>query len=282
MIVYSKDNIDFSAAKPVVSAGQKFVIPVAAFDDADPLVYPSGTEKAGQPIADWQGNPVGAKGLVFFNQTDKCYQAAPSDGRSVIIINEVTAEQALDLQEFVHRLGEPGDSLSKSSLERIVAHAQKDLGLVDIYNSTDAFIRSKMMPVRAASAGEEARPWGWLKRDDRDVCRAVFVEGPGCFEGPGATPQQIPPHGAFIVRQEMKGNPNYRMVDADVMLRTYLNVDGSPLDLRSFAEARERPPTAPSSQPKGRGESSWRHALRMIARLFGKSKEQPCAQASSP
>ena len=106
MIAYSKHNVDFSAAKPVVSAAQKFVIPVAAFDDADPLVYPGGTEKAGQPITDWQGNPVGAKGLVFFNQTDQCYQAAPSDGRSVIIINEVTAEQALDLREFVRGLGE--------------------------------------------------------------------------------------------------------------------------------------------------------------------------------
>jgi hypothetical protein len=270
LIAYSKHNVDFSAAKPVVSAAQKFVIPVAAFDDADPLVYPGGTEKAGQPITDWQGNPVGAKGLVFFNQTDQCYQAAPSDGRSVIIINEVTAEQALDLREFVRGLGEPGDNLSKSSLERVVAHVQEDLGLVDIYNSTDAFIHSKMTPVRAASTGNGARPCGWFKRDDRDVCRAVFVEGPGCFEGPGATPQQIPPHGAFIVRQDVKGNPNYRMVDADVMLRTYLNVDGSPLELRNFTEAGEPPPTAPSAQPKPSGEPSWRLALRMIARLFGK------------
>jgi hypothetical protein len=155
VIVYSKDNIDFSAAKPVISAAQKFIIPVAAFDDADPLVYPAGTEKAGEPITDWQGNVVGAKGIVFFNEIDKCYQAARSDGQSVIIINEVTAEQARNLQEFIRELGEPGDSLSKSSLELVVSHAQKDLGLIDIYNSTDEFVRSKMTPVarRAPTMG---------------------------------------------------------------------------------------------------------------------------------
>jgi hypothetical protein len=235
MTVISKDDIDFSLARPVISAAQKFVIPVAPFDDADPLVYPDGTEKAGEPITDWQGNSVGAKGIVFFNGVDKCYQAAPSDGRSVIIINEVTAEQARDLREFVRGLGEPADRLAKSSLERVVAHAQKDLGLFDIYNSTDEFIRSKMTPV--LDADDAARPVGWMKRDDRDICQAVFVKGPGRFQGPGATPQQIPPRGAFIVRQDHGGKQDYRMVDADVMFRTYLNVDGRPLDLRDFADA---------------------------------------------
>jgi hypothetical protein len=219
----------------VISAAQKFVLPVAAFADADPLVYPGGTEKAGQSITDWQGKPVGAKGIVFFNATDKCYQAAPSDGRSVIIINEVTADQARDLREFLRTLAQPVEQLSKASLERVIAHAQKDLGLVDIYNSTDEFIRARMTPVDAADAEPRARPWGWLKRDDRDICQAVFVQGPGRIEGPGATPQQIPPRGAFVVRQEVGGHPNDRMVDAEVMLRTYLNADGTPLTLAQFS-----------------------------------------------
>lgn len=237
VMVYSKDDIDFSAARPVISAAQKFIIPVAAFDDADPLVYPGGTERAGQPITDWQGNPVGGKGIVFFNATDKCYQAAPSDGRSVIIINEVTAEKARNLRDFLRQLGQPVEQLSKASLERVIAHAQEDLGLVDIYNSTDGFVRAKMTPVEAG-AQYGARPWGWLKRDDRDICQAVFVKGPGRIEGPGATPQEIPPRGAFVVRQDVGGQPNDRMVDAEVMLRTYLNADGSRLDLRNFSAAR--------------------------------------------
>jgi hypothetical protein len=119
--------IDFSEARPVISAAQKFVIPVAAFDDADPLVYPGGTEKAGEPISDWRGNVVGTKRIIFFSEIDKCYQAAPSDGQSVIIIDEVTAEQARNLREFIRELGKPGHNLSKSSLELVISRAQKDL-----------------------------------------------------------------------------------------------------------------------------------------------------------
>jgi hypothetical protein len=237
-MVQTQDGIDFSKARPVISAAQKFILPVAVFDDADPLVHPAGTEKAGQPITDWQGRPVGASGIVFFNATDKCYQAAPSDGRSVIIINEVTAEKARDLREFLRRLGQPVDQLSKTALERVMVHAQKDLGLIDIYNSTDAFVRAKMTPVDEASAEAGARPWGWRKRDDRDICQAIFVKGPGRFEGPGATPQQIPPDGAFVVRQDVGGRPSDRMVDAEVMLRTYLNADGTPLELAQFCDSR--------------------------------------------
>jgi hypothetical protein len=233
---YTQDDIDFSRARRVISAAQKFVVPVAAFGDADALVYPRGTEKAGEPITDWQGRPVGEKGIVFYNAVDKCYQAAPADGKSVIIINEVGAAQARDLQNFIGTLAEGSGDLAKASLERVIAHAQKDLGLVDIYNSTDAFVRAKMTPVSNGDAGAGGRPRGWHKREDRDICDAIYVRGPGSFQGPAATPQQIPAHGAFVLRQMEDGKPGYRMVDADVMLRTYLNLDGSRIALTDFAD----------------------------------------------
>ncbi len=235
MTLLSKDDVDFSGARPVISAAQKFVVPVAAFADADPLVYPHGTDKAGQPISDWQGRPIGEKGIIFYNEIDRCWQAAPSDGRSVVIINEVTADKALALEEFARDLAEPIDKLSKSSLERLLAYARNDLGLVDMYNSGDDFIRSKMTPVHDGGADHGARPWGLMKRDDRDICQAVFVTGPARFQGPAVTPQEIPADGAFIVRQDT----NYRMVDRAAMLRTYMNADGSPLDLRDFSHARQ-------------------------------------------
>jgi hypothetical protein len=228
-MLLTRDDINFAQARPVISAAQKFIVPVTAFD-AGPLVYPPGSDKAGQPITDWQGKPIGEKGIIFFNEIDQCYQAASADGRSVIIINGVTPEQAQAVEEFISSLGEPIDKLSKFSLELLLVHLRDRLGLVDIYNSTDDFIRSKMIPVNRADRLDQVRPSGWMRRDDRDICHAVFVRGPARFAGPAATPQEIPDHGAFIVRQDT----TYRMVDAVTMLRTYMNLDASPLDLRDF------------------------------------------------
>jgi hypothetical protein len=233
MVVLKGEDVDFSEAKPVVSRACKFIIPIAALAEADPLVYPSGTEKSGQPITNWEGQPVGKTGIVFFNAVDKCYQAAPADGRSVIIINDVTTEQASALEEFARGLDEPVDNLSKASLERLLAHARIALGLCDMYNSDDDYIRSKMTPVHAAGAA--ARPSGYMKRDDRYICHTVFVAGPARFQGPTATPQEIPAHGAFIVRQKFGGRASFHMADRDVMLRTYLNADGSALKLSDFS-----------------------------------------------
>ena len=226
--------IDFSTAQPVISRAQKFIVPVAAFADGDPLVYPAGTDRAGQPISDWQGKPVGTHGLVFFNAVDQCYQAAPADGRSVIIINEVTSAQADALEAFVADLGEPLSALSKGALERLLAHARDRLGLVDIYNSDDAFVRAKLTPVHVAATSGAGRPRGLMKRDDRDICYAVFLLGPARFKGPAATPQRIPLRGAFIVRQEIGGEASYRMVEKCAMLRTYLHADGRALALGDF------------------------------------------------
>jgi hypothetical protein len=227
--ILSGDEIKFSKAKPVISAAQKFVIPVAVLDDADSLVYPVGTKNAGQRITDWEGKPIGEKGIIFFNEVDKCYQAVPADGRSVIIINEVTGGHVFSLEEFIRSLPDPIHDLSKHSLTSLLLHVAT-LGLVDLYNSTDDFVLSKMIPVRPVHHNLGARPSGWMRRNDRDICFVVFVEGPARFQGPAATPQEIPAQGAFIVRQ----GECYRMVDADVMLRTYMNPDCSPLVLKAF------------------------------------------------
>src|SRR5262249_40897622 len=183
---------------PGRTAAERLGIGGGAWAEAVPLLYPAGAENAGQPITDWGGQPVGDKGIIFFNEIDRCYQAAPADGRSVIIINEVAAGQVQALQEFIARLEEPIEHLCKRSLESVLAYAGRELGLVDLYNSTDDFTRAKMIPMDAAR-GTTARPSGWMRRDDRDICHAVFVKGPARFHGPAATPQQIPACGAFVV-----------------------------------------------------------------------------------
>jgi hypothetical protein len=226
----SPEDIDFSRAKPVISAAQKYVIVVPLLDDADALVYPPASAQAGQPMRDRNGRPIGDKGIIFFNEVDRCYQAAAADGRSVIIVNEVTAQRARAIESFVRNRGEAADGLSRRSIELLLAYVRSELGLVDIYNSTDEFIRSTMKPVDGTVGVQAARPSGWMRRDDRDVCHAVFVRGPAQFEGPAATAQQIPACGAFVLRQGRE----YRMIDAGVMLRTYMHPDSRPLELLDF------------------------------------------------
>jgi hypothetical protein len=56
------------------------------------------------------------------------------------------------------------------------------------------------------------------------------VKGPADFSGPAVSAQTIPDQGAFVVRQGV----DYRMVAKETMTRTYMNLDGSPLDLGDF------------------------------------------------
>jgi hypothetical protein len=101
-------KVGVNDSTPVISNAQKFIIPVPAFGQSgEPLVYPPSYEKAGQAIVDYTGKPVGgsgteaARGLVFFNGKDKSWQAVKGDGEGVIIINEVTPEQAKALDQNV-------------------------------------------------------------------------------------------------------------------------------------------------------------------------------------
>jgi hypothetical protein len=78
-----KVGSDYST--PVISNAQKFVIPVPAFvQGGEPLVYPQSYEKAGQPILDYTGKPLGDRGLVFFNGKDKSWQAVKAMVRELL------------------------------------------------------------------------------------------------------------------------------------------------------------------------------------------------------
>lgn len=70
----------------IISSAQKFIIPVPVLGaSGEPLIYPEGAEKAGEPILDYESNPIGDRGIVFFNGKDQSWQAAKGDGEAVII-----------------------------------------------------------------------------------------------------------------------------------------------------------------------------------------------------
>ena len=217
-------RVDSSNATAVISSAQKFIIPVAALGNGGELLrYPVGHEKAGQPIVDFEGKPIGERGLIFFNDKDQTTQAVAGDGQGVIIINEVTAEQADKLERKISEFGENPHQLTLNQLKQTLEFARTELKLGDMYNSTRSFVRTRMTPVIAdeRARGNAMADYGLKKRDDRDICYAVYVPGAFVFEGPAASPQVFE-NGGVIVRQ----GTDVRGVQPEVFVRTYRLADG--------------------------------------------------------
>jgi hypothetical protein len=230
--ILKAEEIDFSASTQVISSAQKFVIPVPAFmSEGEPLVYPAGAEKAGEQITDWQGKPIGDSGIVFFNGKDKAYQAAVGDGQAVIIINGVSEEQAAKIVAKINESSVDPNGLTVSELKAVLDFVQADLGVVDMYNSDRKFIAGKMNALATSSTGVEA--YGLHKRDDRDICFAVRLNGSGQFQGPAATPQQYE-GGAVILKQ----GDSVRLIQSDIFEQTYRLASGKPLTVGDVAEAK--------------------------------------------
>lgn len=235
--VVTPDQINFDNGSPVVSSAQKFIIPVPKFaDGGEPLVYPQGaTNKkgediGGQPIADWQGKPIGERGVVFFNEKDKAWQAVPGDGTGVVIMNQVSEEQS---KQLLAKVGGDPNNLSLQQFKDVLTFANSEVGLGDMYNSDRGFISSKMNALETQDTG--IPQYGMFRRDDRDVCHALFLEGSGEFKGTGTTHQYD--DGGVVLRQKVGNEFNYRLIQPEEFHQTYNNKDGSRIDLDSLPRA---------------------------------------------
>ena len=211
----------------MVSGTLRFVIPVPMFKDGgEPPVFPDG-EKKGQPLTDWQGRPVSGSGVVFFNADDRAYQFARGDGTAVIIIGSVTRDQAEQLVAKVRTMVSDPNALTLGQLKELIRYARETLGLVAIYDSSREFVATKMSKV-ALDTGIAA--FGLHKRDERDICHAVYVPGSGEFQGPAASPQRFA-DGAVILEQD----GNVRLIQPDSFEATYTHPDGRPLRISELA-----------------------------------------------
>jgi len=226
-MVISPQQLDLSPAGtlPVISDAQKFIIPVPAFaGGGEPLVYPPEHPDAGQPIVDWQGQPIGSTGIIFYNAKDRAFQAAAGDGSAVVIINQVTAAQSRQLLDKIRQYAQDPNALTLAQLKDILRYAREALGLVDMYNSDRDFVAQKMTPV--ASAATDIPAFGLHKRDDRDICRACYIPGSGAFQGSAMTPSLFD-EGAVILKQ----GDDVRLIQPAVFVETYRHPDGAPVTL---------------------------------------------------
>lgn len=234
-------DVNWDKGADVVSNAQKFVIPVPKFE-GEPLIYPEGAKDkdgnsiAGKPVVDWQGAPIGDKGLVFFNPKDQAWQAVKSDGEGVVIMNQVTEAQGKKIMDKIQTLTGQNDpaNLTLGQFKEVLSFATSpEVGWEkpDMYNSDRGFISKKMNALETQDT--HIPQYGLFRRDDRDVCKALFAEGPGEFEAPtsgGITVKQpIPPEGGVLVRQPDGKVFLYRKIDLEAMEETYTHKNGSPL-----------------------------------------------------
>ena len=226
MTTFDQSKFDFTSGTTVCSRAQKFIVPVGNYGNkGEPLVHPAGTVKdgediSGQPIVDYKGRPIGESGIVFGNPVDGATQAAPGDGESIIILNEVTVEQAETIARKVAEYAEDPMDLTLDQLKSVLRFAAEELGLGDQYNSKREFAEKNLSPVNANE--QEVNPYyGHKKRDERDLCSAYYVPGQFEFEGPAATPQQFQNGGVVLQHGD-----SVRGVQTAEFQRTYMLAGG--------------------------------------------------------
>lgn len=227
----SAADLQFEAetSTPVISTAQKFILPIPALaDGGEPLVFPPDHDQAGEPIVDYKGEPIGDRGLVFFNQEDQTVQAVAGDGKGVIIINEVTVDQANALHQYILSLSSDPMALTLEQLRQVITYAQTEQKLGDMYNSNRTFIAESMSAIDTWEAAISAVPddpaYGFKKRDDRDISQAIYIPGNFQFQGPAATPQVFEDGGVIVQHGD-----SVRGVQPNIFIRTYSFSDGQPI-----------------------------------------------------
>lgn len=231
-------NVNWDLGTEVVSNAQKFVIPVPQFaDGGEPLVYPDGAKDkdgkdlGGTPIMDWQGQPIGDKGVVFFNQKDQAWQAVKADGQGVVIMNQMTEEQG---KALMAKIGGNPANLTLEQFKDVLSYASSDeVGCKDMYNSDRSFISKKMNAMESSDTG--VPQYGLFRRDDRDVCKVLFAEGPADFEAPSGggvlVHQPIGEEGGVLLRQPDGKVFLYRKIDNEAFVETYTTKNGGSINL---------------------------------------------------
>jgi peptidoglycan hydrolase-like protein with peptidoglycan-binding domain len=219
-------QINFTSGVPVIAATHKcFVVPVPAFSGGgEPLVYPGGEPNAGQPILNSQGDPIGTKGIVFWNAMRDIWQGAPGDGTTAIVMNEVDETAASSLYDLYLTLGNP-EQVPLEGLRFFLNFSTIWYSAGDIYVSARSYVRENMSPVDAGTYIIDAygETFGHLKVDAEDSGRSVYISDPFKFQGPVATAKSFQ-HGGVLLSHS---DDDVRAFEPEDFKEKYLLADGS-------------------------------------------------------
>jgi hypothetical protein len=222
--VLAKASLDFSASADYLNRTKRYVVRVGELPEGgEPLVYPEGTDNAGEAIkAHEDGTPE--RGVVFWNGKDRVWQTVRGNGKETILITDVNAGQAALLEAKEMELLGDNPSHSLESARELLQYGADVLGLVDRQNKKAAAVENEMEPISGGSPNHQ--------RVTKNVLhKAVFVSSGFIFkDGPV---EQTYPEGAVILTD----GKHCWGIAKDVFIRNFKrSEDGQEIGLISLKE----------------------------------------------
>ena len=217
-------DLDYSSAPTVRGIGYRFVIPVPDLGRENQRLF----------VKNWKGENEFVVGFGFRNEVDGAMQAVAGDGTGVLLIalnpdKVYVPATAKAILEKVQELTTSGP-LNVAKLNQMMWFLTQQLGLTDIYNSTDATVQA--MKPQAGLVYPIARPFGLFQKQEKPGPVAVFVEGGfSVLDGPHAGSATYP-NGFMAVRIPPKSDgevPSYRSVAPAAISYCYELADGGKL-----------------------------------------------------
>ncbi len=226
---------------PVKLAARSFIIPVPK-GAGEFMTYPHdvGPFKKGDAVCNKEGVPKG-QGIVFKNYTDGAVQAARGDGKSMIIVNAISEEQADRLWAYYNEKISDPEHTGTGTIREVLDYAHFELGIDDFFNGD----RVKIPGFEKLRVHPTCPDCGSFLRRSDEMRRAVLGHGQGEYKGPAASPQQF--NGNVIA----VGNEKHIwMVQAAAFVNTYRHADDDrEIKLTDLPAFLMRPEAAPAPQP---------------------------------
>lgn len=226
MAIVSKADLNFQNALSVIPATQSFILPIPALKNGgDEFVFPIGDKRKGLPLTGSDGEVISGRGIVFLNSKDKSWQAVKGDGSGVVVINNVSLEQAKALQKKVMQLSnnEP-QNLDKDKIKLFLKYAHA-LGLKDVVHADRNFVSTQMRAVEVWETGVEN--FGFYTYNKDKSSQAIRFSGSVAFNDTNLSKHSFE-NGCVVVRDSSDA---LTVIKPEVFLKSYTKPNGSPVTL---------------------------------------------------
>lgn len=221
-------------------------------------------------VLNYKGEPTGInKGIIFHNGVDKTDQLVEGNGNGIMIINNVTKEQAIILTELEKELNQLPTNLFIKGFKNLVEECN-NIGLIDKYNSNIAYMESNLrkdpnsntyvrtndsmnayiakesMIIEGANGTSILNPA--YSKEINNCAAAYYKDGLSSETIEKIVQERFPNIPKSIVGHSVNEGDiiletkdgSFRKIDKDVFQETYLNMDGNKFTENDLKELTEK------------------------------------------